>query len=50
MREGNVWNIDPVSEYEARSAIMRFVGITIRKGYELRQQCDFIFIVTKKES
>jgi len=39
-----VWNIGPVNEYEAQSAIIPFVGIIIRKEYELRQQCHFIFI------
>jgi hypothetical protein len=38
-----VWNISPVNEYEARSAIIPFVG-TIRKEYELWQQCHFIFV------
>jgi hypothetical protein len=41
-------------ECEAQSAIIPFVGIVIRKGYEQRQQSHFIFIsrrvATKKES
>jgi hypothetical protein len=49
-----VWNIVPVNEYEAQSAIIPFVDIIIRKQYELRQQCHFVFIsrrvATKKES
>jgi hypothetical protein len=48
-----VWNIGAVNEYEAQSAIIPFVGLTIRKEYELLQQCHFIFIsqraATKKE-
>jgi hypothetical protein len=39
-----LWNTGIVNEYEARSAIMPFVGIIIRKEYELRQQCHFTFI------
>jgi hypothetical protein len=39
-----VWKIGPVNEYEAQSAIIPIVGIIIRKEYELRQQCHFIFI------
>jgi hypothetical protein len=39
-----VWNIVPVNEYEAHRAIIHFVGIIIRKEYELRQQCYLIFI------
>jgi hypothetical protein len=31
MREGNVWNIDPVNEYEAQNSVIPFVGIIIRK-------------------
>jgi hypothetical protein len=38
------WKIGPLNEYEAESAIIPFVGITIRKEHELRQQCQFIFI------
>jgi hypothetical protein len=50
-----VWNIGPVNEYEAQGAIIPFVGIIIRKEYELRQHCHFVFffirrVVTKKES
>jgi hypothetical protein len=37
-----VWNIGPVNEYEAQSAINPFVGI-ILKEYEL-QQCHLYFI------
>jgi hypothetical protein len=47
-----LWNIVLVNEYEAQSAIIAFVNI-IRKEYELRQKCHFIFIsrrvATKKE-
>jgi hypothetical protein len=49
-----VWNIGPVNEYEAQSAIIPIVGEIIRKGYELRKQCFLIFIsrrvVTPKEA
>jgi hypothetical protein len=49
-----VWNIGPVNEYEAQSAIIPFVVIIIRKEYELRQQCHLSFVsrrvATKKES
>jgi hypothetical protein len=49
-----VWNVRPVNVYEAQSAIIPFVRVTIRKQYELRQQCQFIFIsrrvATKKQS
>jgi hypothetical protein len=49
-----VWNIGPVNEYEARSERIPFVGIIIRKEYELLQQCHFVSIsrhvATKKES
>jgi hypothetical protein len=38
-----VRNIGPANEYEARSVITAFVGIIIRKEYELRQY-RFIFI------
>jgi hypothetical protein len=38
-----VWNIGPVNKYEAQSAIIPFVGIKVRKEYELRQQRHFIF-------
>jgi hypothetical protein len=31
-----VWNIGPVNEYEAQSAIIHFVGIIIQKEYELQ--------------
>jgi hypothetical protein len=48
-----VWNIGPVNGYKAQSAIFPFVGIIIRKEYELRQQYHFSFIsrrvVTPKE-
>jgi hypothetical protein len=37
------WNTGPVNESEAQSAIIPFVGI-IQKEYELRQQCNLIFI------
>jgi hypothetical protein len=30
------WKIGPVNEYEAQSEIIPFVGIIIRKEYELR--------------
>jgi hypothetical protein len=39
-----VWNAGPVNEYEAQSKIILFVGIIIRKEYELRQQWQFVFI------
>jgi hypothetical protein len=39
-----VWNIGPVNECEAQSAIIPFVSMIKRKEYELRQQCHFIFI------
>jgi hypothetical protein len=49
-----VWNIVPVNEHEAHRAVIPFVGIIIRKEYELRQQCHLIFIgrrvATKKGS
>jgi hypothetical protein len=32
-----VWNIGPVNEYEALSAIIPFVGILIWKEYNLQQ-------------
>jgi hypothetical protein len=32
---GMVWNIGPVTEYEARSAIIPFIGIIIRKEHDL---------------
>jgi hypothetical protein len=38
------WDIGRVNEYEAQSAIIPFVGITIRKQCELQQQCLFLFI------
>jgi hypothetical protein len=48
-----VWNIAPVNEYEAQSAIIPFVSIIIGKKKEL-QQCHFTFInryaATLKES
>jgi hypothetical protein len=31
----------------SQSAIIPFVGTTIRKEYELRQQCHFIFITRR---
>jgi hypothetical protein len=34
-----------VNEHEAQSATIPFVGIIIRKEYELRQQSHFIFLV-----
>jgi hypothetical protein len=40
-----VWNIGPVNEYEAQSAVIPFVGIIIRKEYELRKQCHLILLV-----
>jgi hypothetical protein len=47
-------NIGSINEYEAQGAIIPFVGVIIRKGYELRQQCDIFFISrrisTKKTS
>jgi hypothetical protein len=33
-----VWNIGPVNEYEAQSAIIPVVDIIIQREYELRQQ------------
>jgi hypothetical protein len=49
-----VWNIGPVNEYEAQSAIISSVSIIIRKEYEIRQQCHFVFIsrrvATSKEN
>jgi hypothetical protein len=39
-----VWNIVHVNEYQARSAIIPFVSIIIRKEHDLRQQCHFVFI------
>jgi hypothetical protein len=39
-----VWNIGLVNEYDAQSATIPFVGIIIRKEYELQQQCHFIVI------
>jgi hypothetical protein len=45
-----VWNIGPVSEYEAQSAIINFFGVIIRKEYELRQQCHFVFISQRVET
>jgi hypothetical protein len=48
-----VWDIGPVNEYGAQSAIISFVGVVIPKEYELRRQSHFIFIsrcvATKKE-
>jgi hypothetical protein len=48
-----VWNIGSVNEYGALSVIIPSVGV-IRKEYELRQQCHFVFIsprvATPKES
>jgi hypothetical protein len=40
-----VRNTGAVNEYEARSAIIPFVGKIIRKEYELRQQCHFILLI-----
>jgi hypothetical protein len=50
-----LWNIGPVNEHEAQSAIIYIVGIIIRKECELRQQCHLILLVSmlrqrKKES
>jgi hypothetical protein len=49
-----VRNIGSVNENEAQNSIILFAGIIIRKEYELRQQCHFVFIsrrvATKKES
>jgi hypothetical protein len=49
-----IWNIGLVNEYEVQRAIISFVGIIIRKQYELPQQCHFVFIsrrvATPKES
>jgi hypothetical protein len=42
-----VWSIDPVNECEAQSAIIPFVSIIIQKEHELRQQCHFIFVVSR---
>jgi hypothetical protein len=46
------WNFDRVNGSEAQSVIIPFVGIIIRKYYELRQQRHFIFdsrrVATKK--
>jgi hypothetical protein len=39
-----VWNICPVNEYEAQSAIIPFAGIIVQKEYELRQDCHFMLI------
>jgi mitochondrial fission protein ELM1 len=39
-----LWNIGPVNEYEAQSAVIPFICIIIRKEYELRQQSHLIFI------
>jgi hypothetical protein len=45
MREGKWYGIwGPVNEYETQSETVPFVGIIIRKEYELRQQCNFLFI------
>jgi hypothetical protein len=30
-----VWNIGPVNEYEAQSAVITFVGVINEKKYEL---------------
>jgi hypothetical protein len=49
-----VWNIGPINEYEAQSAIIPLLGIIIRKENKLQQQCCLIFIsrhvATPKES
>jgi hypothetical protein len=45
MQEEKRWNIGPVNKYETQGAIIPFVGIIIRKEYELRQQCNFILLV-----
>jgi hypothetical protein len=39
-----VWNIGPLNECKAQSAIIPLVGIMIRKQYELRQKCHFVFV------
>jgi hypothetical protein len=39
-----IWSVGPVSEYETQSAMIPFVGIIVRKEYELLQQCFFVFI------
>jgi hypothetical protein len=39
-----VWNIGTVNEYEAKSRVIPFVSIIIRKEYDLRQQYHLIFI------
>jgi hypothetical protein len=39
-----LWNIGPVNEYGGQSAIIHFVDIIRRTEYELRQQCDIVFI------
>jgi hypothetical protein len=38
-------NIGSINEYEAQGAIIPFVGVIIRKGYELRQQYDIFLLV-----
>jgi hypothetical protein len=45
-----VWNIGPVNEHEAQSSIILFVGRIIRKEYELRQLCHFVFISRRVET
>jgi hypothetical protein len=42
-----VLNIGSINEYEAQSAIIPSVGVIIRKEYELRQQCHFVFIIRR---
>jgi hypothetical protein len=39
-----LWNIGPVGEYEAQSAIIPVICIIIRKFYELLRQWHFVFI------
>jgi hypothetical protein len=49
-----VWSVGSVSEHEARSAIIPFVGITVRKITQVSTTVPLNFIsrpvVTKKES
>jgi hypothetical protein len=44
-RKQMVWNIGPVNEHEAQSAIISLFDVIIRKEYKLRQQCHLIFLV-----
>jgi hypothetical protein len=43
-----VWTIGPVIEYEVQSAIVPFIGIITGNKYELRQQCHFICISSRR--